>query len=33
MGVPVVMQWVKNPTEAAQITVEAWVRFLTWYRS
>ena len=27
MGAPTVVQWVKNLTVAAQVTVEVWVQF------
>ena len=30
-GVPAAVQWVKNPTAAAQVPPEAWVRSLTWH--
>ena len=29
-GVPAVVQWVKNPTLAAWVTVEVWVQSLAW---
>ena len=29
-GVPIVLQWGKDPTVAAQVAVEAWVQSLAW---
>ena len=28
MGVPAMVQWVKNPAAVAQVTVEAWIQSL-----
>ena len=31
LGVPIVLQWVKNPTAMAQVAAEAWVQSPAWY--
>ena len=31
VGVSPLVQWVKNPTAAAQVTLEVWVRFPAWH--